>query len=82
MSMARCDAAVLEGVAALEQRDQLLEDPRHPLRLVALDGDLVAPHDDVGVGEGALDQAEPLVAAGPRSWAMRSLPEMLIFTSS
>ena len=38
-----------------------IEEAGDGLAVLALDGDLVAPHPDVGVGEGSLDQAQELV---------------------
>ena len=56
------DAGRLEPLPPLEQQDQLLEQLAHAVGLVALDGDLVAPHVDLDPLECRLDHAQQLVA--------------------
>src|SRR5438309_1236819 len=51
----------VERVALLEQQHQLLEQPADAVGVGAVDGDLVAPHERLGV-EGRLDQPQQLVA--------------------
>ena len=60
---AAADALAVEGVAALDEQDELLEQPPDPLGVVGVtgDGDLVAADVDRH-REGGLDQAEQLVA--------------------
>src|SRR5579875_421767 len=55
------DVRRVEALALLEEHDQLVEQASHPVGLVALDGDLVAPHHDAGTPEGFLDQPQQLV---------------------
>ena len=56
------DAGRLEPLAPLEQQDQLLEEVADPVGLVAVDGDLVAPHVDLDALERGLDHTQQLVA--------------------
>ena len=62
MSMVRRTTRRLEPVTLLQQQHELLEQAADPLGVVAVDGDLVAAHVDHRVGEGALDEAQQLVA--------------------
>ena len=54
--------SVRRFVAALQQPDDLLEQPSHLVRLLAAHRDLVAAHVDLGARERLLDLAEVLVA--------------------
>ena len=62
MSMVRFDLDGVEALARLEEDDQLLEERAHPLGVLPLDGDLVAPHGDAHIVERPLDQPQQLVA--------------------
>ena len=53
---------LVELVTALEQPDQLLEQPADLLGLLAADGDLVAAHGSRSCRERPLDLAEVLIA--------------------
>ena len=46
----------------LDEHDKLFEDLAHELGIGAVDCDLVTPHVDVGIAEGALDLAQQLIA--------------------
>ena len=67
MSIERPDGVGGEGVAPLQQGDELLEEAGHPfgVGLLAGDGDLVAA-DEHGALEGGLDQLEQLVPGSRR----------------
>ena len=49
-------------MALLQQQHELLEQPPDELGIFAVDGDLVAPHVDVGARERRLDLAQKLVS--------------------
>ena len=51
----------VQGPAGLHHDDELVEEPYHHLGLGTLDGDAVALHHDLLVGEGLLDLAQVLV---------------------
>ncbi len=54
--------AGVEALALFEERDELVEQPAHPFGVLAVDGDLVAPHHDVRAAEGLFDQPQQLVS--------------------
>ena len=60
--MTRRQAGLVEHVAALQQPDELLEQPADLLGALAAGGDLVAPDLISVLREGLLDLAEVLVA--------------------
>ena len=62
------DVTGVEALALFEQRDELVEQPTHPFGVFAVDGDLVAPHDDARPVERALGSAAAVrlsARAGP-----------------
>ncbi len=56
------DVGGVEALALLEQRDELFEQAAHPFGFLAVDGDLVAPHDDARAVEGLFDQSQQFVS--------------------
>ncbi len=62
MVMVRSDVAGVEALALLEQHHELVEEPADPLGVLAVDGDLVAAHDDVRPVERLFDQPQQLVS--------------------
>jgi hypothetical protein len=56
------DVGGVETLPPAQQEDQLVEEPCHPVGVGAADGDLVASHEDLGVGERRLHEPEQLVA--------------------
>ena len=54
-------------MALLQQRDELLEQPTDLFGVLAVDGDLVAPHVHGGVGERGLDESQQLVLGSEKA---------------
>ena len=67
------DGRGVEVPAGLHHEDELLEELHHQFGVGALDGDAVALHHDLVVGEGLLDLAEVLVA-GPEQPGHQVVP--------
>src|SRR5262249_12870331 len=57
----------VERLPLLQQEHELFEQPGDLLGLVALDGDLRAAHEDVGVGKGSLNEPEELIAVAEQA---------------